>query len=244
MEIPIFANVWVLVPAVITVVGSGSLLVLIIESMRDWFFKRREEYAEQSKNKIEIISKNIPYYIQLSMNAWNLGWHVIETQAPDYERLMYHMSNVLYFRHEITRKVGDIQLDNLEAENILNRLWQEINSVIEAQFGYLDTSKIRCLVENDMPYHKFHDSLSTPENKILRDKFVGWIICGLSKRDKEAFEKCMWYSQLIMLEMNHIYKSWYGEEPPLVLRDGLKKYLKEHQKYYRRIKSFHLKTTF
>lgn len=71
-----------------------------------------------------------------------------------------------------------------------------------------------------------------------------WIICGLSKRDKETFEKGMWYSQSIMLEMNHIYKSWYAEEPPLVLRDGLKKYLKqEHPKYYGRIKSFHLNTT-
>ncbi len=72
-----------------TVVGSGSLLVLIIEALHDWFFKRREEYVEQSKNKVEIISKNIPYHIQLSMKAWNLGWDVIKMQGPDYERLMY-----------------------------------------------------------------------------------------------------------------------------------------------------------
>jgi hypothetical protein len=86
-------------------------------------------------------------------------------------------------------------------------------------------------------------SLSIEENKQLYNKFLKWITTGLSKQDCEIIERCMWYSQLIQLELNHIYKLWYGEEPPLVLRDGLKEYLENnHKKYYDRIKSFHLKT--
>ncbi len=59
------------------------------------------------------------------MKAWNLGWVVIKMPGPDYERLMYYMCNMLYFQHEITRKFGDLQLDNLDAEIILNRPWEE-----------------------------------------------------------------------------------------------------------------------
>jgi hypothetical protein len=122
---------------------------------------------------------------------------------------------MLDFRHEITRKLGDLKLDNLDAEIILNRLCEEINHAIETQFGYVDTSRLRCLAENDIPYDRFHDNLANVGNTILYDIFVKWIICGLYKRDKEAFEKCMWYSHLIMLELNHICKSWYCEEPLL-----------------------------
>ena len=49
------------------------------------------------------------------------------------------MCNMLDFRHEITRKLGDLKLDNLDAEIILNRLCEEINHAIETQFGYVDT---------------------------------------------------------------------------------------------------------
>ena len=153
----------------------------------------------------------MPYYIQLSRNAWNLGWNVIEMPEPDHKRLLYYMCNMLYFRHEITKNLGDLQCDNLDAETILNSLWQEINSLVERRFGYVDTSKLRCLVKDDIPYHKFCDRLLIVENKDLYDNFMKWIMNELLKRDKDAFEKCMWYSQLTMLELNHIYKSWYGE---------------------------------
>ena len=59
----------------------------------------------------------------------------------------------------------------------------------------------------------------------------------------ELQNKSMWYSQLIQLESNHIYKSWYGQEPPFVLDEGLTEYLlRDEKKYYDRIRSFHLKT--
>ena len=64
------------------------------------------------------------------------------------------------------------------------------------------------------------------------------------KQDLEIIERCMWYSQLIQLELNHIYKSWYDQEPPLILRPALRTYLQENEKkYYDRIKSFHRDTT-
>lgn len=44
----------------LTIIGSGGVLILVIETFRDWLFKRLEEYMELAKHKINTISKNIP----------------------------------------------------------------------------------------------------------------------------------------------------------------------------------------
>lgn len=246
VESLLFANVWGSLYTAFTIIGSGSVLVAIIESIRQLFFKRREEYKEQSKQKIDVISKATPYYNQLSMNSWNFGWGLHKyLKPPDHKLLMYYMCSILYCRHEIVKKFGDLQFDNLDAEKIINDIWQQINSLIEGYFGYFDTSKLRCLVENDIPYHKFHESLVNNENIELYEKFVGWISTGISEEDLHKLEeRCLWYPQLIQLELNHIYKSWYGQEHPLELRCELKKYLDEQNPtYYKTIKSFHLRTS-
>jgi hypothetical protein len=232
-------TVWQLL---VTAILSSGVAVALIESFRNWLFKRREEFIEQSKQKIDTISKATPYYNQLAMNSWNFSEALAESKNPDYERLMYNMCNMLYFRHQIIQKFGDLQFDNLQAEKVIYTLWSDISTVIEKKFGYLDTSRLRYLVENNIPYHKFHDIILN-ENKDLYYKFVEWLKTEVTNEDKEHLKKGMWYTQLIQLELNHIYKSWYGEEPPLVLRPELKEYLATEQpKYYDRIKSFHLKT--
>lgn len=119
--------------------------------------------------------------------------------------------------------IGDLQLDNLDAERILNELWQDIG--LERRLGFVDSSRL-CYLANT-PCHEFYENPEMADYEKL-----------ILLLDKDAFEKCMWYSQLIMLELNHIYKPWYGEEPQL-LRDGLKEHLKlNYPKYYKRVKAF------
>ena len=90
------------------------------------------------------------------------------------------------------------------------------------------------MVKEDIPYHRFHEKLLS-ENKDLYDKFLGWI----SNILPDKLEKGMWYAQLIQLELNHIYAFWYGREPRLTMRAGLKEYLQlNHPKYYNRILDF------
>jgi hypothetical protein len=49
----------------------------------------------------------------------------------------------------------------------------------------------------------------------------------------------MWYAQLIQLELNHIYRIWYGKEPQLRMRRQLNSFLLEHHRdYYNRILDF------
>ena len=67
----VVTNAWqLLVGAII----SSGVIVALLEWFRDWRFKIREEFKEQSKQRIETISKAAPYYNQLSMNSWNFGW--------------------------------------------------------------------------------------------------------------------------------------------------------------------------
>lgn len=221
---------------------TGGVLATLLTLFGDWLLKGREESNAISTVRIQTLAKAMPYYNQLAMNSWNFGWSVIEQSSEDHRLSMYYICNMLYFREQITKRFGDIQLSSLKAEEILSNFWRDIKLLIVNKFGYADVSKLTNLVANELPYHEFLDKISN-ENKELYDLFVNWLSVEFSESDSNTFEKCMWYSQLLMLESNHIYKSWYDEEPPLILREDLKDYLNKHErKYYDRICSFHLKT--
>lgn len=58
------------------------------------FREKAERYFEQSKQKIDIISKAASYHNHLAMNSWNFSEALAESKNPDYERLMYNMCNM------------------------------------------------------------------------------------------------------------------------------------------------------
>jgi hypothetical protein len=61
------------------------------------------------------------------------------------------------------------------------------------------------------------------ENNRLYQRFVHWV-CREDIRTK--LERNCRYSELIMLELNHVYEPWYGKPPNLSRIDGdLKSYL-------------------
>ena len=202
----------------------------------------RQERSDVSTVRMNTLAKAMPYYNQLAMSSWNFGWSVIEQPSEDYKISMYYFCNMLYFRELITRKFGDVQLDNLNAEKILCNFWRDVKELIVKKFGNVDTSRLTYLVSIELPYHEFESKIFNGNNQ-LYDLFVNWI-STMNKSDLDILKRCLWYSQLLMLESNHIYKAWYGEEPPLTLREDLIDYLNTHEKkYYNRISSFHLKTS-
>jgi hypothetical protein len=206
-------TVWELV---VPAIFSSSVAAVIIEKFHDVFSKRRERYFEVSKYKIETISKAVPYYNKLAFNAFNFSRELQKpTDKRDYMLCMYRLSNFLYTLQKIRHMFGDIQLDNLQAEKILDGFFSMIYCLIIAKFSYLEYSKLSYLVENDLPYHKFHDNILNNENE-LYEKFKNWISTEISQQHfKSLIEKSEWYSALLMLELNHIYKLWYKEEPSL-----------------------------
>jgi hypothetical protein len=223
---------------------SGGGIAAAITWLNDLLMTRRQENNAISTVRIQMIANAMPFYNQLAMNCWNFGWFLTEHQEKtDYHTVMYYLCNMLYLKDQITKKFGDVQLDSLKAEEILSKIWREIRELIIKRFGMVNVSKLTTLVTNDLPYYQFVDKISN-ENKELYDLFMSWISVEMNDHDLHVLKKCLWYTQLLMLESNHIYKSWYGEEPPLILRDDLRDYLNEHERnYYNRIRSFHLRAT-
>jgi hypothetical protein len=98
------------------------------------------------------------------------------------------------------------------------------------------------LVEDNLPYHKFYDSILANEKELF-DKFESW----LSKDKHEAIEiaqKSEWCAELIMFELNHIYAVCYRDEPKFVkLSPDLREYLfNKHLSYYNRLAAIETRT--
>jgi hypothetical protein len=123
---------------------SSSVIALIIEKIHDWFSKKRERYFEISKYKIDILSKVVPYYNQIAFNFIQL-YRTLCADTPDFMLCMYHMCNVLNLRQKIRFLFGDLQLDNLEAEEIIEGFFSEIISLIRNKFDNLEYSRLDLL---------------------------------------------------------------------------------------------------
>lgn len=220
---------------ILTFIGGG-VVGAAITFIGNWLMNKREELLEMLK----IISRAAPYYNQLAMNAWNFSWGLTHNESDD-GLLMYYMCNILQIRRQIVLTFGDLQFDNLVAERIIGDFGRDIFSLIKKKFNPVELSELTFLSENSKPYHEFHEII---KNNDLDNKFRKWIREEISDNDKAELEKkCAWYSQLIMLELNHLYRLWYREEPPLSLRADLRVYLQAHERtYLGRINAFETKT--
>jgi hypothetical protein len=210
------------------VVGSAITWVV------NWRLKKREEALEI----IKIISKSAPFYNLLARNAWSVSWELVNSKKSDNKLLIYYICNVLNARDKISRTFGDLQFDNLRAERVINKIGGNIFSALRTIFGPVMYSRLTHLVDDDLRYHKFHEIISS--DKELYDKFEKWLSTDISEEERNTLERnCAWYAQLIMLELNHLYKIWYSEEPPLIVREDLRNYLlKNENDYYNRITNF------
>ena len=128
--------------------------------------KMRQERSDVSTVRMNTLAKAMPYYNQLAMSSWNFGWSVIEQPSEDYKISMYYFCNMLYFRELITRKFGDVQLDNLNAEKILCNFWRDVKELIVKKFGNVDTSRLTYLVSIELPYHEFESKIFNGNNQL------------------------------------------------------------------------------
>jgi hypothetical protein len=75
----------------------------------------------------------------------------------------------------------------------------------------------------------------------LYQKFEKWLTEEKeSDKIKKLERDSAWYSQLILLELNHVYRIWYAEEPRFTkLRPDLREHLyREKRQYHDRIVGF------
>jgi hypothetical protein len=224
---------------VLVAILTGGTTATLITIFANWLIKRRQNYLEIAKHRMEILQKYVPLYNKLALyTMWNIAWKLGHPKNGliQYEQVLYHVCNFLQCRKELKRTLGTLLFDNIEAENIIDDLGREIAKFFEEGYDEVEFSKLADLVENELPYHKFHDLIIRPDGVFLYSKFKKIITSEGEKIEKV----CRWYSQLIMFELGHVYKIWYGEEPDVLkLSPDLRSHLDtRHPKYYTRIIAF------
>ena len=82
--------------------------------------KKRENYYEIYKHKTSVISQSLPVYGKLGSYYSELSDHL--SNLKDVERTIFCACKILHYEDLIFEKYGTIQLDNLEAEEIITNL--------------------------------------------------------------------------------------------------------------------------
>lgn len=76
----------------------------------------------------------------------------------------------LQLRKQLIRSLGTLQFDNLDADEIINNIERAIVAIIKQEFTEIEYSKLSCLVNDDITYHKFYENIKENENKVLLEK--------------------------------------------------------------------------
>jgi hypothetical protein len=224
----------------LVLLGSGGILGGTYEWIRDWFAKRREEYLEIAKYKIETISKVRPKYVQLSTNFNALydqlhNYDTKEFYTLDYYMCLYYICNILSIREAIRTEVGALQLGSLLAEDCLEDLSYEIVKSMEddKDLGPNSIYKMTRLINNNVEYQEFLINIRNT-NKDIYTNFVKWLHRTHSSTEYQTIkESCGCFAYLLIFEVNRIYKIWYnGKEPKFDdLPDYIGKYLQNNKRY-------------
>ena len=234
----------------LTLIISGGIVAGIFEWIRNTLSQRREEYMDIAKTKIEYISKSIPYYAKMIYFYNSFNRHTKkaeESQDQSDEKLtaikmaLFSVCNILHLREEFFQAFGAPQLDNIEAENIIQITGDKFARIIREGMTPRSQSILRTVLikdqeDNLLPYHEYEDNLqyypvlSEFQNKILSDE----------KAMKELRKMSQQYIEVIGFEVNHNYRIWYGEDQNFqnLSRDIVESLKDEYPHYYDRIKSF------
>jgi hypothetical protein len=227
---------------------TGSVVAAGLTAFTNRLAKRREEYLDMAKYKMDSIFKSKHYFIQMARFYEFLYYQLNGERANfDFMQILYFICNILYLREEVRRSFGAIQLGDLGAENVVKETGDKLLSALDQVYLYEDISRLTDLARCNLPYHVFRTRVAT-DNIDLLDKLRNWL--SNTMLSDELKKSCLCYRQLILFELNHIFKVWYGREPVFkidITRDIEEYLLKESSKkenqplykdYYRRISSF------
>jgi hypothetical protein len=222
----------------LTVIISGGIVAGLFEWFRNWVTKRREEYIDMSKIRLDSLSKSIPYYSRMRTYQMLL-WTELEKDSIDSALSLYYICNIVNLTDEYMETVGGWQLDNLQAETIIQECLAYLFDEL-LELGYPDINKMIYAAKDNRSYHSFRDMLSN--NKDFYERFTKWLM--KEKRPIELAKRSRWFYELLSLELYHCYKLWYGEEPsPSDLSKDTIEYIKtKYPKYFKRITSFKKKS--
>jgi hypothetical protein len=218
----------------LTFLITGGIIAGTYEWIRYYFNKKREDAFVMSKQKMTVVSKSLPIHIQLSSYYKSLSDDLGNPQKNTFSCII-NISTIISLQNFVFQTYGSIQLDNLEAERILTQFGYYVIEIVYKELTPDDASLIQYLAKKTS-YEEIVAELQ--KNQAFSERFTTWL--STSKSLQLAEQRCRWYSQLLTLETNHIYKLWYNEEPRFTdLDHDLREYLsKEKRNYCARLVSF------
>lgn len=238
-------------------IGTGGLGVALFNHFSQRSIRNREEFTTLSTYKIDTISKSKPYLVRLANLYVTLSYALVRNRDKvDYLRCFYLVCNILSIRQKIQQEYGDVQFDNINAEEVISAVSEYfINQLLDpsTNVSVNDISRMSDLVSSGNPYYLFIDDVNKTEVKKLLDKFESW----LKKLDDSTYENlrltCLCYYGLTNLEVTYLYRIWYKSEPKFSNLDrdivsyiemqmnGDNDKMREiYRNYYNRISSFGL----
>ena len=233
-----------------TIIVSGGIVAGLFEGLRNWLARRREEYMDLSKIKMEKVSDALPYYNKMNHyfnSIKNYADHDSKTSNEE-RRFIFHSREFLFFIGKVLNisdqyfeKFGGMQLDSIEAEEILTHILTEFPAVIRRKLGFKELSLLKNnLVKNgdhDFFYHEFEYTLGFYSE--LKTKFENEILLDI-KTMTELRNLCVYFVDISVFELNHNFRIWYGEDQNYKHLDPqtLRFIMLNYPSYYQRIKSF------
>lgn len=225
-----------------TIIISGGIVAGLFEWFRNYIAKRREEYVDISKLKIDYISKSLPFYSQMVFYHNGISDFLATKKYKDYVNVfLYYLSNLLYLKDGYFKKFGAIQLGSFRGESVLEEIGTNFNRQIADKIGFYHMSLISNLAKDKIGYHQFEEALKS--NKDLIDLFLASDSGFFSDLNliKQLKMECRCFAEIMTLEVNTVYREWYGKEEELIwksipLKDDVVDYIKEnHYDYYPRL---------
>jgi hypothetical protein len=222
---------------------SGSVAAAGLTAFANWLMRRRQEYLEVAKYKIDQISKFRPYIKQLESNHDGIAEDIFNGATNDTKAMLflYYISNILYIRRQMYEK-SPLQLSDLYAENLINDIGQQAFVEFTEGFNDDDLSIMTHLVNDSTSYVEFSNKMRCVEYSYLHNKIEKWLLKKIKERDFEEIKLySKYYADLLAFELSRAYSIWYGETPRMrsYLSEKTVHHLKKtHPRYYWSICSF------
>lgn len=212
---------------------TGGAVTSLISYFVNILAKKRENYYEISKHKMNAISQSLPIYGKLGSYYSEFSTHL--SNLRDVERALFCACKILFYEDMIFEKFGTVQLDDIEAEEIISSL--EFNIGI----SYITNANMRELITKNSDYKGFHQTMLSKVELIdeFKKKFEDVARVPRSVVTPNVEQKCRWYSELIFIEINEIYQLWYNVHPVKQVQNisaDLRQYLlSKYPNYFNRI---------
>jgi hypothetical protein len=157
------------------------------------------------------------------------------------------MVNNDQIRRKYFENFGATQLDDVQAETIIEWIGMDFENKIPAKVDESGESGeklsiMRSIRKNNLPYHEFESNISLNFYNMDLLKELERLILSDQYLLKELGKRSHLFAEILTIEVNHIYRIWYGysEESTLNFLSGdTIEFLKgNYKKYYLRIAHF------